>query len=82
MDVRIYTTQGCPFCEMAKAFLNNRGVEYEEKDITMNENAAIEMIEKSGQMGVPVIEIEGNIIIGFNRNKMDRVLNVLKTVNY
>jgi glutaredoxin-like YruB-family protein len=64
--VKIYTTPTCPYCEMAKEFFRENKIEFEEIDVSSNREAAMEMIEKSGQMGVPVIEIDDKIIVGFD----------------
>ena len=74
--VKIYTTPVCPFCLMAKEYLTSRGIEFEEIDVSKNEKAAQEMIQKSGQMGVPVIEIDGKIVVGFDKEKIDQLLNL------
>lgn len=66
----IYTTVTCPFCKMAKAFFQEQGVEYEEKDVTHDEALQQEMIKKSGQFAVPVIDIGGEIIVGFQKEKI------------
>lgn len=73
--VKVYTTPTCPYCIMARNFLRDKGVEFVEKNVAEDRDAAIEMIEKSGQMGVPVLEINGEIIVGFNR---DAIKNALK----
>lgn len=70
----IYTTATCPFCKMAKAFFTEKGVEYEEKDVTHDESLQQEMIGKSGQFAVPVIDIGGTIIIGFQKEKIEEAL--------
>lgn len=72
--VKIYTTPTCPYCEMAKTFFRENKIEFEEIDVSSNREAAMEMIEKSGQMGVPVIEIDNKIIIGFDVNAIKKVL--------
>ena len=74
--VKIYTTPACPFCVMAKQYLKEKGIEFEEIDVSKNEKAAKEMVEKSGQMGVPVIEIDGKIVIGFDKEKIDEILGL------
>ena len=74
--VKIYTTPACPFCVMAKEYLKEKGIEFEEIDVSKNEMAAKEMVEKSGQMGVPVIEIDGQIVIGFDKEKIDELLGL------
>jgi glutaredoxin-like YruB-family protein len=74
--VKIYTTPSCPFCFMAKEYFKEKGIEFEEIDVSKDEKAAIEMIQKSGQMGVPVIEIDGQIVIGFDKEKIDELLKL------
>lgn len=61
---------------MAKQYLKEKNFEFEEIDVSKNEEAAKEMIEKSGQMGVPVIEIDGEIVVGFDKEKIDKLLNI------
>lgn len=74
--VKVYTTQTCPYCTMAKNFLKENGVEFVEKNVAIDRAAAVEMVEKSGQMGVPVLDINGEIIIGFNRDVIKKSLNL------
>jgi glutaredoxin 3 len=74
MKVKIYTTPTCPYCEMAKQYFKSKNIDYEEVDVSSDIEAAREMIEKTGQMGVPVIEIGDTIIIGFNRAAIERAL--------
>ena len=76
MVVKIYTTNFCPYCEMAKEFLKENNVEFEEINVENDHKAAQEMVEKSGQMGVPVIDINGEIIVGFNRKRIKEVLKI------
>lgn len=59
---------------MAKSYLDSKSIEYDAKDITSDENAYEEILDKSDQLGVPVIDIDGTIIVGFDRNKLDVVL--------
>lgn len=66
----LYTTSTCPFCEATKKFLQEKGYSYEEKNVGQDKEALQEMVTKSGQWGVPVIEIEGKIIIGFRPNEI------------
>ena len=75
-NVKIYTTSTCHFCIMAKAFFKENNIEFEEINLEGNEAAQKEMIEKSGQMGVPVIDIDGKIIIGFNQPEIKKALNM------
>lgn len=72
--VKIYSTPTCPYCEMAKEYFKENNVKYEEYDVSSNEVAQKEIIAKSHQMGVPVIEIDGKIIVGFNRDELDKAL--------
>ena len=74
MTVKIYTTNHCPYCAMAKEYFKKNKVNYTEVNVEENEKAAEEMIEKSGQMGVPVIEINDEIIVGFNRGAIEKAL--------
>lgn len=76
--IKIYTTQTCPYCVMAKDYFKQKGVQYEEIDVSSDEKAREEMINKSNQMGVPVLDIDGAIIVGFNRSEIDRVLGAAK----
>jgi glutaredoxin-like YruB-family protein len=72
--VIIYTTSFCPYCQAAKEYLTKKGVAYEEKNVEIDLKAQEEMIEKSGQLGVPVIDIDGKIIIGFSPEEIDKAL--------
>jgi glutaredoxin-like YruB-family protein len=73
--IKIYSTPGCIYCKNAKTFFKENNIEFEDIDVSENQDSAREMIEKSGQMGVPVIIINENIIIGFNQDKIEEVLN-------
>lgn len=75
-EVKIYSTSMCPYCTTLKEFLKERGVEFEEIDVSQDEKAMKEMVEKTGQMGVPVIEIDGEIVIGFDREKIIKLLKL------
>lgn len=72
--VKVYSTSHCPYCVMAKKYLESKNVGFQEIDVEKDKDKAAEMIEKSGQMGVPVLEINGEIIVGFNRPEIDRAL--------
>jgi len=74
MEIMIYTTPTCPYCRMAKEYLDKKGVKYTNMDVAGSREKAQEMIKKSGQMGVPVIEVDGNIIIGFDQEALDKAL--------
>lgn len=75
-QVRVFSTSSCVYCVTLKDFLKENKVEFEEIDVSYDEKAQKEMIEKSGQMGVPVIEINGEIVIGFDRAKIIKLLNI------
>ncbi len=74
--VIIYTTPTCPYCKQVKDYLKENEIEYQEMDVANDSDKAQEMIDKSGQMGVPVIDIEGEIIVGFDKEKIDKALSL------
>jgi len=76
MKVRVFSTSSCPFCVALKGFLKENNIEFEDIDVSTDEIAQKEMIDKSGQMGVPVIEIDGKIVVGFDQNKIKELLNI------
>ncbi len=76
VTVKIYTTLMCVYCKMAKEFFKKNNVKYEEINVEKDPKAAEDMIEKSGQMGVPVIEIDDKIIVGFDRPAIEKALKI------
>ncbi len=72
--VKIYTTSTCPYCDLAKNYFKENKIEYTEINVESDEKAAKEMVEKSGQMGVPVIDINGKIIVGFNKEAIEELI--------
>lgn len=78
--VIIYTTTWCGFCKMAKHYMDDQGIEYTEKDVEKDPAAATEAVQKSGQMGVPVIDVNGTIIIGFDKVLLDRAFTANKLI--
>lgn len=74
--VTIYSTPTCHFCHMAKDFLKSRNIPFEDVNVAGNQSKAQEMIEKSGQMGVPVIDVDGKIIIGFDKEALKKALKI------
>ncbi|HRH27134.1 MAG TPA: glutaredoxin family protein [Parcubacteria group bacterium] len=74
--VTIYSTPTCHFCNMAKEYFDANGVTYESFDVSVDSNKRAEMMEKTGQLGVPVIEIEDKIVIGFNKPKLAELLGL------
>lgn len=75
MSVIVYSTNTCPYCDMAKKYLAQKGVAYKDINVGIDAAAAQEMVRKSGQMGVPVIDFNGNIIVGFNRPVIDKLIS-------
>ena len=75
-EVKVYSTPSCPFCIRVKEFLKDNGIEFEDIDVSVNQDKVQEMVQKSGQMGVPVLEIEGNIVIGFDKEKISQLLGL------
>ena len=73
--VVLYTTPTWPWCHRAKEYLSNKGVSFTEHDVAEDREKAKEMIEKSGQMGVPVILVDDEVIVGFNEGKLDGLLS-------
>lgn len=73
-EVAVYSTQTCPYCVMAKRYLAQKGVKYADYDVGADQRRAFEMLSKSGQMGVPVLDIKGSIIVGFDRQAIDSAL--------
>jgi glutaredoxin 3 len=71
----VYSTPNCPWCTRAKDYLKKIGANYEEKDVSVDIRSAKEMVQLSGQMGVPVIVIDDQVVIGFDRNKIDGLLS-------
>ena len=74
--VTIYTTPTCVYCKATKAFFQEKNIQYTEKDVAIDEKARDEMVRRSGQMGVPVIDIDGKLIIGFDKAKLSELLGI------
>lgn len=74
MSVTIYTTPTCQYCKMAKQYFQENNIDYTEYDVSENEEKRSEMVEKSGQMGVPVIDVEGQLIVGFDKSVVAEAL--------
>ncbi len=73
-NVVVYSTPTCPYCKMVKEYLSQKGIAYTEHDLSKDYDKAREMVQKTGQMGVPVVIINDNAVIGFNRAKIDELL--------
>lgn len=74
--VKVYGTPTCPYCVRLKQFLKDNNVVFEDVDVAGDQQAGEEMVKKSGQMGVPVLDIEGEIIVGFDKDKIKQSLGI------
>jgi len=74
--VIVYSTPTCPYCHAAKEFLKENKIEYQDIDVSKDQAKAQEMIEKSGQMGVPVLDINGTIIVGYDKEAIKKALKL------
>jgi glutaredoxin-like YruB-family protein len=74
MSVSLYSTPSCEYCRLAKDYFRQNGIPFSEYNVAADHVKADEMVRKSGQMGVPVIEINGRVIVGFNKPEIDRAL--------
>ena len=75
-SVKVYSTPSCPWCVKAKSFLKEHNVEFEDIDVSADHEAAHEMMDKSGQMGVPVLDINGTIVVGFDAERIKSLLGI------
>ena len=73
--VVIYSTPTWPYCKRAEEYLSRKGVSFVNYDVSVDRDKAREMIQKSGQMGVPVITIDGEVVVGFNQAVLDKLLS-------
>jgi len=76
--VMIYSTPSCVYCKMAKEFFTKNNVKYDEFNVASDAKAREEMVEKSQQLGVPVIDVDGNIVIGFDQRTLENLLGLKK----
>ncbi|MBI4053404.1 MAG: glutaredoxin family protein [Candidatus Diapherotrites archaeon] len=75
-NVVVYSTTTCPYCVMAKDFLKEKKIKFEDVNLSENPARVHEIIEKSGQTGVPVIDVDGKIIVGFNKPELKKALGL------
>ena len=75
-NVKVYSTPTCPYCIKTKDFLKENNIAFEDIDVSANPDKAQEMVDKSGQMGVPTLDIDGNIIVGFDKDAIKKALNI------
>ena len=76
--VKVYSTPTCPYCVTLKEFLKENNIEFEDLDVSQDDKARDYMVKKTNQMGVPVVEIDGEMIIGFDRDKISQLLKINK----
>jgi len=74
MAVKVYSTPTCPYCTMTKKFLKEKGVSFQDIDVSKSREQAMEMINKSGQRGVPVIDYNGQVIVGFDKGRLTQLI--------
>ena len=74
MAIKVYSTPSCPWCTVAKNYLTSKKVSFEDVDVSHDREAAMEMVQKSGQRGVPVIDFNGKIIVGFDQTTIDTLI--------
>lgn len=74
--VKVYTTPACPYCFTLKEFLKEHNIKFEEVDVSQDEKARDEMIKKSGKMETPIVEIDGQIVVGFDKEKITKLLKL------
>ena len=72
--VTIYSTPTCPYCRQAKDYLTSKSIAFTELNVATDLDARNVMVQRSGQLGVPVIEVDGQVVVGFNRGKLDELL--------
>ena len=76
MNVTVYTTADCSSCKATKEYLKSNNIEFTEKDVSKSKAFAMEMIKVTGQKALPVIDIDGKIIIGYDQDKLDELLGI------
>lgn len=76
MKVLIYTREMCPYCKLLKKFLRENKIKFKEIDVDKDRNKLDEMVKKSGQIGVPVVLIGKKVVIGFDKEKLERLLKI------
>ena len=74
-NVKVYSTPTCPYCTMVKSWLEKKGIEYQDVNVAADQNAAQEIVSKTGQMAVPVTEIDGKFVIGYDVQSLEKLLS-------
>jgi len=75
-QIIVYSTPICPYCIRVKQFLKENNVNYQDYDVSSDREKAQEMVQKSGQMAVPVLDIDGEIVVGFDRDRIKQILGI------
>lgn len=78
MQVTIYSTPTCPYCKLTKDFFEERDIAYTDINVSADPSKATEMVKKSGQMGVPVVDIDGKIVVGWNKPALEEALGLVQ----
>ena len=73
-SITVYSTPTCPYCRQVKDFLKEKGVDFTDHNVASDVDARNLMVQKSGQLGVPVIDVDGAVLVGFNRNRLEELL--------
>lgn len=76
MTITLYSTPSCPYCKLVKEYLQEQKVAFTEVDVSQDNESIQKMVKLSGQMGVPVIDVNGQIIVGWNKNALEEVIKV------
>lgn len=74
--IKIYSTPSCVYCKTLKEYLKSKNIEFIDSDVSVNEKDLDEMVKISGQMGVPVVDIDGEVVIGFDKQRIDELLKI------
>ncbi|NQU19107.1 glutathione S-transferase N-terminal domain-containing protein [bacterium] len=75
-EVKVYSTPTCPYCIKVKEYLKQKNIDFQNIDVSSDKSSLEEMVKLTGQMGVPVVTIDGNVIVGFDKTKIDSQLNI------
>jgi len=75
MIVKLYSIAECPYCNMVREILNDKGIEYEEYDLLENEGIAREIVMRVGKFCVPILDVDGALIVGFNRERIEQIIS-------
>ncbi len=74
--VKLYVTPACPYCFTLKEYLKEHNIDFEEVDVSQNEEARDDIIKRAGQVGTPIVEVDGQIVVGFDKEKINQLLKI------